>query len=503
MKIFSTKQIKKWEMFTIDNQSISDLQLMERAANSCVDWLVKKFDNTPSFSIFCGNGNNGGDGFAIARLLYLKGFDVIIFANENQDYSENSSVNFDRCKEISGIKILNYEDVDDYIFNENTVIVDALFGIGLNRPIEGEKAHLISILNELSFLKVAIDIPSGLMADEISDEDAVIFKADYTLTFQSWKKSFLHPETGVFCGQIHVLDIGLNQEFSANEPANKFVIDEEFIRTIYQPRNEFSHKGTYGKTNIVAGSFGKIGAAVLATKAALKSGSGLTFIHAPKCGYEILQTNCPEAMFISEGENEVENFNFEENSTLGIGPGLGIDSRTESSFLKFLKTYEKPLVIDADALNIIAKNPAHLHSIPKNSIITPHPKEFERLFGKTENSFERLNLARRKAQELQIYIVLKDHHTQVVSPENNIYYNITGNSGMAKGGSGDALLGIITSLLAQNYSAKNAAIFGVWLHGKAGDFAAEKFSKEAMLPSNLIDELGEVFKYLTKKILPK
>ena len=496
MKIFSAQQIKKWDEFTIENEPISSIQLMESAANSCVDWLVKRFRNDQSFCIFCGSGNNGGDGFTIARLLYQKGFDVNVFANENQNYSENAGINFERCQEISGIKVLNYENVDNYIFNKNTIIIDALFGIGLNRNIAGEKAHIISILNKMSFPKVAIDIPSGLMADELTNESAIIFKADHTLTFQTWKKSFLHPETGVFCGRVHVLDIGLNQDFYSTESSTEFTIDEQFIRTIYKPRNEFSHKGTYGTATLVAGSFGKTGAAVLATKAALKSGSGLTFILAPTCGYDILQISCPEAMFISGGENEVVNFDLDGNSTLGIGPGLGTDSGTESSFLKFLKTYKKPLVIDADALNIISKNPDYLKFIPKKSIITPHPKEFERLFGKTENSVERLNLARKKAQELEIFIVLKDHHTQVVTPENEGYYNITGNSGMAKGGSGDALLGIITSLLAQNYSSKDAAIFGVWLHGKAGDFAAEKFSKEAMLPSDLIEELGNVFKSL-------
>ena len=340
------------------------------------------------------------------------------------------------------------------------------------------------------------------MADEMIAEQAVVFKADHTLTFQSWKKSMLHPETGIYCGNIHVLDISLSVEFTSLEPGNELVIDEKSIGEIYQPRDDFSHKGTYGKATVVAGSYGKIGAAVLATKAVLKSGSGLTFVLAPNCGYEILQTTCPEAMFISGGENEVVNFNIEENSTLGIGPGLGTHSDTEKSFLNFLKTCKNPLVIDADALNILSKNPDYLKLIPKNSIITPHPKEFARLFGPTENSFARLELAREKAQEFQIYIVLKDHHTQVIMPDNTVYYNITGNSGMAKGGSGDALLGIITSLLAQNYSPENAAIFGVWLHGKAGDFAAEKFSKEAMLPSDLIDQIGEVFKYLNKKVLP-
>ena len=503
MKIFSALQIKKCDAFTILNQPMSSVQLMENAANSCANWLVENYSVHHPIIIFCGTGNNGGDGFAIARLLYHKGFDVNVFANPNSNYSENALINLERCKDITGIDILDFGTLNQYVFKENSIIIDALFGIGVNRNIEGETADVIFFLNDLKLPKVSIDIPSGLMADEIIAESAVIFKVDHTLTFQTWKKSMLHPEAGIFCGEIHVLDIGLSEEFSAKELTSDYVIDDLLIEKIYKRRSEFSHKGTYGKTNIVAGSFGKIGAAVLATKATLKSGSGITFILAPKCGYEILQTNCPEAMFIAGGQNEVTSFDFEENAVIGIGPGLGTASKTESSFLQFLKTYKKLLVIDADALNIISKNPAGLNQIPKGSIITPHPKEFERLFGKTENSFERLHLAIKKAQELQIYIVLKDHHTQVITPDNQVFYNITGNSGMAKGGSGDALLGIITSLLAQNYSPKDASIFGVWLHGKAGDFAAEKFSKEAMLPSDLIEEIGTVFKYLNKKILPK
>lgn len=496
MKIFSAQQIKNWDAFTIKNEPVSSIELMERAANSCADWILKSFQNKQSFAIFCGNGNNGGDGFAIARLLYQKGLDVTIFADQSQDFSKDAAVNLQQCKEISGIDIFTFDQTIDFVFKENIIIIDALFGTGLNRNVEGKVKDLIQLLNQLSFPKISIDIPSGLIADEEMDDNSVVFKADHTLTFQSWKKTFLHSETGVFCGEIKVLTIGLSHEFCDQEISNDFVIDKQLIQTIFKKRKEFSHKGTYGKTNIAAGSFGKIGAAVLATKAALKSGAGLTFILAPKCGYDILQSSCPEAMFIDGGKNEIVNFDFEENAALGIGPGLGTDEETGSSFLNFLKQYEKPLVIDADALNVLSKTPDYLKFIPKNSIITPHPKEFERLFGKTENSFEQLILARNKSAELQIYIVLKGHHTQIITPENKVYYNITGNSGMAKGGSGDVLLGIITSLLAQNYSSKHAAILGVWLHGKAGDLAAEKFSKEAMLPSDLIEELGNVFKSL-------
>lgn len=404
--------------------------------------------------------------------------------------------NFQQIQNSSGISIKDFSNVNSTVFSKDSVVIDALFGFGLNRKLEGKSAEVINFLNTISARKISIDIPSGLYADRISELDDVIFKSEETLTFQCWKKSFLHPESGSFCGRIHVLDIALDQEFALNEPSDNFTIDDDLISSIYKKRDEFTHKGNFGKTLIVAGSFGKIGAALLATKAALRTGSGITFIQAPKCGYEIVQSTCPEAMFLSGGENWIRDFAEDDEVTYGVGPGLGMELETEKGLLKFLKSCINPLVLDADALNMLAKNPKTLELIPKNSIITPHPKEFERLFGKTANSFERLELARKNAERFEIYIVLKDHHTQIITPEGEVFYNITGNSGMAKGGSGDALLGIITALLSQKYTSKNAAIFGVWLHGKAGDFAAEKFSKEAMLPSDLIQEIGNVFKTL-------
>lgn len=497
MKIFSAEQIRKCDLDTIQNEPVLSIDLMERAAKSCVDWLLRNTDDDPSFFIFCGNGNNGGDGFAMARMLYQCGFDVNVFIDKDQKKcSKNAEINLNKVKDISGIGVFGFNEVKEFQFGAKSVIIDALFGTGLNRKLEGKSAEIVQFLNQLSFPKISIDIPSGLFADQIFEEGSAVFKADETLSFQFWKKTFLHPETGFFCGKINVLDIGLSQKFIEKEPSQKWVVDKSIIKGIFTPRNDFSHKGIFGKTTIAAGSFGKMGAAVLATKSALKSGSGLTFTLAPKCGYEILQTTCPEAMFLYGGENYISHFEVEEDSFIGIGPGLGTDSETEIAYLEFLKNYRKPLVLDADALNIVSKNSEYLKLIPKNSIITPHPKEFARLFGKTQNSFERLELAQQKSVELGIYIVLKDHHTQIITPENHVFYNITGNSGMAKGGSGDVLLGIITSLLAQNYSPKNAAIFGVWLHGKAGDLAAEIHSKEAVLPSDLVEELGNAFKIL-------
>ena len=497
MKIFSADQIRNCDNFTIKTEPISPINLIERASETCVDWLVAHFQLKDNYYLFCGNGNNGGDGLAIARMLYLKGFNVKIFLDlETPSQIEEVQINLKKVRDISGIDILDFSELENFNFEENGVVIDAIFGTGLHRKVDGKYAKILQFLNIVQLPKVSIDIPSGLFSDHIFDENVVVFKTDYTLSFQFWKKCFLHPETGNFCGKIHILDIRLSNDFIENETSSDFVIDENLIHSIYKPRNNFSNKGTFGKTLIIAGSFGKMGAAVLAAKSALKSGSGITTILSPKCGYEILQTTCPETMFISGGENCIDELRVEKDFTLGIGPGLGTDDRTEKALFKFLESYRKPIILDADALNLLARNTENLKLIPKNSILTPHPKEFERLFGKTENSFKRLELARNKSAELGIYIILKDHYTQIITPEKEVYYNITGNSGMAKGGSGDALLGIITSLLAQNYSPKDAAILGVWLHGKAGDFAAEKFSKEAMLPTDLIDELGNVFKTL-------
>lgn len=497
MKIFSASQIRSCDEFTIKNEPISSLHLMERAAQCCADYLIKTIGVDQKVYLFCGHGNNGGDGFAIARMLYYLSYDVSVFIDCSQmNFSEDAAFNLNQLRSISGIGIYDFKDVSGFVFAENSVFIDALFGSGLNRKIEGNAAILIDQLNQIEACKISIDVPSGIFVDQNIELHSVVFEAQETLSFQFYKRAFLHPETGKYCGKITIFDIGLHPTFIENTSTDYFTIDEPFLNNIYRARNEFSHKGNFGKSCIIAGSFGKIGAAVLATKSALKSGSGLTFVMAPRCGYEILQTACPEAMYLYGGQDFIQHFEVMEGLVCGIGPGLGTDPETSEQFLEFLENYSNPLVLDADALNIISKEEAYVRLIPEKSIITPHPKEFARLFGETANSYERLELAKKKAVELRVYIVLKDHHTQVVTPEGIVYYNITGNAGLAKGGSGDVLLGIITSLLAQGYSPRDASVFGVWLHGRAADLAAEQFSKESMLPSDVIDCIGEVFKKL-------
>ncbi|MFS4470492.1 NAD(P)H-hydrate dehydratase [Chryseobacterium sp. T20] len=500
MKVFTAEQIRSWDQFTISQEPFSSIQLMERASMAVAHWISEHCKNHKKLAVFCGNGNNGGDGLAVARLLYLKGFDVDVFVSDSKrKFSEDASVNLKRLRDLSGISVRKLDPKEQYNFDDKTIIIDALFGTGLSRPLEGEYKMLVEQLNTKKNIKISIDIPSGLSADEMFDNNSVILNADYTLTFQCWKRTFLHPETGKYTGKVVLLDIDLSKIYADATDSDYSVIDDPLAASVFIPRQEFSHKGSYGKAVIIGGSYGKIGAAVLATKSALKTGSGLTFTLAPECGYDILQTSCPEAMFIKGGDTFVLNFEIDKDFVCGVGPGLGTHSGTEKSFLNFLKDYSKPLILDADALNIISKDPENLKLIPEKSIITPHPKEFERLFGSTGDSFKRLELAKKKAKDLNIYIVLKDHYTQVVTPQGNVFYNITGNAGLAKGGSGDILTGILTSLLAQKYSEEETCIFGVWLHGRAADIASEKHSKESMLPTDVIDELGTVFEELNRK----
>ncbi|PIF45138.1 NAD(P)H-hydrate epimerase [Chryseobacterium sp. 52] len=504
MKIFTAEQIRHWDRFTISNEPVSSIQLMERASEALAGWISENCKNHKKIVIFCGKGNNGGDGLAVARMLYMKGFDVDVFVrNTKGKFSQEASVNLKRLRDFSGISVREFKEVEQYNFDNRTVIIDALFGTGLSRPLEGENKELINLLNNKNAIKISIDIPSGLSVDEIFQEDPVIFKADYTLSFQCWKKTFLHPETGKYAGKVIIFNINLHPEYLETETTEYFIIDEKIIDGIFKMRQDFSHKGTYGKVTIAGGSYGKIGAAVLATRSALKTGAGLTFTLAPECGYEILQTSCPEAMFTKSGNEYIENFEPENSMIYGVGPGLGTHEKTEKGLLNFLKEYHDPLVLDADALNMISNDHKNLKLIPERSVITPHPKEFERLFGSTENSFDRLELARKKAVELNILIVLKDHHTQIVTPDGNVFYNITGNSGLAKGGSGDILTGVLASLMAQGYSEENACILGVWLHGRAADLAAEKHSKESMLPTDVINAFGNVFEELNRRVAVK
>ncbi len=496
MKIFTAAQIRACDAYTIKAGAISSIELMERAAGRCVAWIRENLPKDSLFVVLCGTGNNGGDGLAISRMLHQKGYGVKAFLLRFSNVlSPDCEENLHRLEAIDS-ELVSIVPPDTFITDipKHIIIIDALLGTGLNRPVEGWLAEFIKHVNILPNRKIAVDIPSGLPSDVVNDHDAAALKVSDTLSFQFYKRTFLHPESGVFAGNIHILDIGLDKTFINATGTLYRTIDQSDIAVIYRPRSPFTHKGSYGKVLLIGGSYGKMGAITLCSKAALRAGSGMVTALIPGCGYTILQTAAPEVKCETSGAHFIEKIEgYDSYTTIGIGPGLGTDNSTGHALAGFLEEYKEPVVLDADALNLIARQPELLARLPKGSVITPHPKEFSRLFGESSNSMIHLEHARIQAMRYNINIVLKGHHTAVVTSEGECWYNLTGNAGMAKGGSGDVLTGIITGLLAQGYKPAEAAIMGVYLHGLAGDIAAKKMSQEALIASDIIDNLGKAF----------
>jgi NAD(P)H-hydrate epimerase len=496
MEIFSAEQIRAWDQFTIENEPIASIDLMERAAESCFSWLERQGYLDRSFSIYCGKGNNGGDGLALARMLSEQDCPVVVHILEfGHKGTDDFQTNLARLHTTS-VEVRFIQGQDNLLpVPEGDVLIDALLGTGLSRKLEGVTELVVQHMNRSGNEIIAIDIPSGLFVDKSSKGNTVIHAA-HTLSFQCYKLAFLVRENEAFVGQLHILDIGLHEGYLKNTVSDLELVDLEMIRAIFRPRQSFAHKGNFGHALLIAGSYGKIGAALLASRSCLRSGAGLLTCHTPACGYDILQTALPEAMILTDPDEKINTSFSGELSTysvIGIGPGIGTAPRTKALLETILRSYKKPIVLDADGLNMLGANPSLFFLLPPYSVLTPHPKEFERMFGQAEDDFARLKLASEKARDHQCVIVLKGHYTFIAMPGGKGYFNSTGNPGMAKGGSGDALTGIVTALLSQGYSSGEAALLGVYLHGLAGDLAAEHLSQESMLATDLIDHLGKAF----------
>lgn len=492
MKIFSAKQIHDWDAYTIEHEPIASIDLMVRAAMACTDWITEHSLQQHQIKIFCGKGNNGGDGLAIARQLINIGAEPLVYilefgAKGTDDFQSNLATLHQLTKNIFFIQSKEFFP----LLNKGDVLIDALFGSGLNRPLEGLSAELIQHINEAYTKVIAVDIPSGLYLDKSSKGNTVI-EAAHTLTFQSLKLCCLMAENTKWLGELHVLPIGLNDDYESETATNLELITAKQIAEIYKPRKPFSHKGTYGHALLIAGSKGKMGATVMAAKSCLRSGVGLLTCILPEEERGIMQTSVHEAMIYTE-----EKIDYTKFTTVGIGPGIGTKDDGVKKVEELLHEFKKPLVIDADALNIIADNKELLNKIPEGSIITPHPKEFDRLFGESANDFERMSKALELSKQYQFVIVLKGHYTLTAYKGKGIY-NTTGNSGMATGGTGDTLTGILTSLLAQHYSPIDAALLGVYLHGLCADVALETQSEESLLPTDMTEHLGKAFKIIVE-----
>lgn len=497
MKILSAEEIRQWDQFTITHEPITSLQLMERAAMACANWLMNQFPAPARFDIFCGKGNNGGDGLAIARLLaeqhYTVSVHILEFGHRGTD---DFQANLERLHQLPNIELQFIQDAGNlHAIPPGSIIIDALFGSGLNRALEGVTAAVVAHINQSHREIISIDIPSGLFVDRSSNGNPAVC-ATHTLTFQCYKPAFLLAENGSCIGEVHLLDIGLHPAFYNNLDVNLELVDAPMIRGIFKPRPAFAHKGNFGHALLAAGSYGKMGAALLSARACLRSGVGLLTCNIPRCGYEILQSGAPEAMAVSGPEEEwlaPMQSDLSRYDAVGVGPGIGTAAATKMFVHQLLDAYRHPIVIDADALNIMAAQKDLLSLVPQGSILTPHPKEFERLFGETASEVDRLLLALEKAKELNVVIIVKGHHSFIATPDGKGFFNNTGNAGMATGGSGDVLTGVLTGLLAQGYSSVETAILGVYLHGLAGDKAAGQLSQEAMIAGDIVGELGAAF----------
>ena len=499
MKIFSSTQIHELDKYTIDHEPIKSIDLMERAASRIVAEIRHLCTAYNTIVVFAGPGNNGGDALAVARILASEGLKVKAWLfNTTGRLSADCKTNRDR---LTGMKELDsftmvIDEFDPPTLDASTLVIDGLFGVGLNKPLTGGYASLVKYINASPSKVVSIDMPSGLMSE--SNEYNVrsnIIRADVTVTIQQPKLSFLFAENQQFIGELKVVDINISKEGMAQVDAHVTILEEDDVRCRMRQRDDFAHKGTMGHALIIAGSRGMAGAAMLATKACLRSGVGKVTVHTPAANIIPLKIGVTEAILDIDPDNcfFTEAVSTDRFQAMGIGPGLGNNENSAITMIGQLRRAQCPIVIDADAINILATHKAWMQQLPAGCILTPHIGEFERLEGASSDSYDRLSKAIILADRQQAYIVLKGHNTAIVTPGGRIMFCPTGNSGMATAGSGDVLTGVITALLARGYAQADACLVGTYLHGLAGDIAAKKFGKESLMASDIIDALPEAF----------
>ncbi len=503
MKILSAQQLSEADKETIEKQSITSEELMERAATLVFNEIDKRLQNVQiPIKIFCGIGNNGGDGLVVARLLIQDGYDVTVFVvNYSDKRSDDFLANYEKLKDITNNwpKLIKEEEHFPQI-DTGDFVIDAMFGIGLNRPIEGWVAKLVKLINDSNAFTLAIDMPSGLFSDKTPDQKAAVIEADFTLSFQAPKLVFFLPETMDYIGDLQILDIGLDKEFLGNLDSKIHLIGKQEALSLYRPRKKNSHKGDYGNVLIVGGSYGKMGSVLLTSTAALRTGTGLCSLYVPKCGYSIIQTGLPEAMVMTDPAEKLlteypEDFKAD---VVCFGMGAGTEERSVEALRSLLKSNKSPVLIDADGLNILSKNNDLLELLPKDSVITPHPGELKRLIGAWKDDFDKLEKVKEFSKKYNIIIVVKGAHTFIINHD-EIFINDSGNPGMATAGSGDVLSGVITSLMGQGYGSVRAAVLGVYLHGLSGDISAKKLGYESILAGDIAKNIGLAVKALFER----
>ena len=499
MKIFTSHQIAIIDSFTIINEPVSESDLVKRAAKKLYEWLKTEINKKQQIFIFAGPGNNGNDAIALTSILAARDFNCNLFLIKNRTLKSVSRKELLGETYLFGSVHVKEIEVDSDIpeIPSDAIVVEGIFGTGLNRCAEGIYCPVIERINNSGARVISIDLPSGLFAEEnATPEKNAIIWANNTLTFEFPKLCMFFKESSQYIGKWKVLPIGLHNEIIEKTETNFFMLTEELISKGLKPREKFSHKGNFGHSLLIAGSYGMGGSAILAAKGAMRSGAGLLTVHIPKLLYEIIQISVPEAICsvdwsdsIFTGVENIDNYN-----AIAVGPGLGKSPETVDGLRKLLKSNKKPMVIDADALNIIAAEKDLINLIPEGSVITPHPGEFARIAGETENSYEAVMKQLELSVKYKIVVVLKGAHTSVTTPDGEIFFNSTGNAGMATAGSGDVLTGVILALLSQGYSSKIAAVTGVFIHGLAGDIAVETTGENSLMASDIAASLGAAFK---------
>ena len=494
MKIFPTSTLKELDAYTIEHEPITSIDLMERASQAIAESIVKRWNAETLFTVFAGPGNNGGDALAVSRLLAERGYRLAVYLfNTKSSLSRECDINKEK---LSAQGNVDFHEVTTQfvppVLTDKHVVIDGLFGSGLNKPLSGGFAAVVKYINSSSAKVVALDIPSGLMGEENTfNVRTNIIRANLTLSLQLPKLSFLFSENQEFIGEWELLDIGLNEDGIEELETSFFLLEREDLQELLKPRFKFAHKGNFGHALLIAGCQGMAGASILSAKACLRSGVGLLTVHVPSVNNTIVQSAVPEAM--TEVDRGIECFacptDTDDYQAVGVGPGLGKADETEAALLAQIDICQTPMVIDADALNLLAEHRTYIGRLPKGSILTPHPGELERLVGKCQDSYERLIKACDLAKTAGVYIVLKGAYSTIITPEGKCFFNTTGNPGMATGGSGDVLTGIILALLAQNFKAEDAACLGVYVHGLAGDIAAKKKGMIGMTAGDIVNYL--------------
>ena len=508
MKILTSQQTHQADAATIEAQHITSEELMERAGNALALKIMRIVSHQLTVNVFCGPGNNGGDGLVIARLLHNSGYDINVYILKSNHYSDDFTVNRNKLAKCSPESIHELSTLENIpSLPPSCAIIDALFGSGLNRKIEGLAEHVIEKINSSKAIVIAVDTPSGLGDYAIPDDDDAIIRATHTIAVEMPFVSMLLPENYRYTGNLETVSINLDQEFINQTDTPFSLYDSDSARYVLPNRSKFAHKGTFGHSLLIAGSYGKAGAAILACKACHRTGTGLLTVHVPHKCVDIMQIATPETMVsIDNCDKHFKNMpDLERFSAIGIGPGLGTEPNTQEAVIKALTQASelgKPVVIDADALNIIGLNKNILSQLPKNSILTPHIKEFDRVFGESKNNLERIEKIRHNTKHYSIIIVLKGAYSVVGLPDGTISFNTSGNPAMATAGSGDVLTGIITALLAQKLSPENAALYGVYIHGAAGDIAANVIGNCGLTAQDIINHIPQAIENTKKSAIP-